>query len=139
MSVIWAVPDATPVTFPTRPSPVTTGWSTWSPSVRPLSICTVEYQSVGDRAITRAVTGLVPCGNPGLRDRPTIARSCSLSRTAVWSAASWARASASWRFSFLFSPFAPKASPMKLKRSRKGLAAVLAPFSTGDSTVCAPR
>ena len=50
ISVTWAVPDATPVTFPIRPSPVMTGWSTRIPSPRPLSTWMVEYQSVGEMA-----------------------------------------------------------------------------------------
>ena len=81
---------------------MTTGWSGWIPSDEPLSIEIVEYQSVGDRAITRAATGLVPCGNPGRLGSPTIARSCWFSRRALWAAASWARVAASSFFSFLF-------------------------------------
>ena len=34
-----------------------TGWFTRRPWSEPLSIVIVEYQTVGERAITRAVTG----------------------------------------------------------------------------------
>src|SRR5919199_190744 len=66
-------------------------------------------------------------------------RRISFSRTAVCDAASCARACASSFFRRLFSLFASNASPTKLNRSRNGLAAVLAPFSIGDSTCWAPR
>ena len=54
-SVTVAVPPLTADTWPTRPSPFITGWSTRMPSPLPLSIVTVEYQTVGDFTITRAV------------------------------------------------------------------------------------
>ena len=58
ISVTSAVPWVTSVTRPTSPSPVTTGSFIFTPSPEPLSIVTVEYQTVGERPITRAVTGV---------------------------------------------------------------------------------
>jgi hypothetical protein len=60
ISVIVAVPPVTEVTFPASPSPVITGWSTAMPSPEPLLIWTLDHHTVGERAITRAVTGAVP-------------------------------------------------------------------------------
>src|SRR3954452_23973365 len=54
--VTVAVPQDAADTWPTRPSPLITGWSTRMPSLLPLSIVTVEYQTVGDFTITRAVS-----------------------------------------------------------------------------------
>ena len=45
---------------------VALGWG-FTPSLEPLSIFTVEYQTVGERAITRAATGLVASGKESLR------------------------------------------------------------------------
>ena len=45
--------------MPTRPSPLTTGSSTWTPSPLPTSIVTAECQTVGERAITLPVTVFV--------------------------------------------------------------------------------
>ena len=56
-SVIWDAPPVTAVTLPTSPSPLTTGWSTRTPEELPLSTVIVAYQMVGERPITRAVTG----------------------------------------------------------------------------------
>ena len=56
--VTWAVPWVTSVTRPTRPSPLTTGSLVATPSPEPESMVTVEYQTVGERPITRAVTGV---------------------------------------------------------------------------------
>ena len=56
--VTWAEPPCHRGTRPTSPSPSTTGSSTATPSPLPTSIVTVEYQTVGERAITRPVTGL---------------------------------------------------------------------------------
>ena len=71
ISVTSAVPPVTFVTLPTRP-PVCpcsgslpaaiTGWFTRMPSLDPLSILMLEYQTVVERAITRAVTGSVALG-----------------------------------------------------------------------------
>ena len=44
-------------TSPTRPSPLITGSSTTTPSPLPRSIVTDECQTVGERAMTRPVTG----------------------------------------------------------------------------------
>ena len=56
-SVTWEEPPLTEAIRPTRPSPLITGSSTRTPSPSPRSIVTVEYQTVGERAITRPVTG----------------------------------------------------------------------------------
>ena len=53
-----AEPPSTEATLPTRPSPLSTGSSTWTPSPLPTSIVTAECQRVGVRAITLPVTGL---------------------------------------------------------------------------------
>ena len=58
ISVTWDEPPSTEATRPTRPSPLITGSSTWTPSPLPTSIVTVECQTVGERAMTRPVTGL---------------------------------------------------------------------------------
>jgi hypothetical protein len=55
--VTVAPPCVTELTVPTRPSPVTTGSSTATPSPLPTSIPTVAYQTLGERAITRPVSG----------------------------------------------------------------------------------
>ena len=52
------MPPVTLVTLPTSPPAAITGWLTRTPSSEPLSILTLEYQTVGERAITRAVTGV---------------------------------------------------------------------------------
>ena len=52
-------PPATRRTRPTRPAPLTTGSPSRTPSLEPLLIVTVEYQTVGERPNTRAVTA--PC------------------------------------------------------------------------------
>ena len=62
MSATVALPPVVEMTLPTRPSAVTTGWSASMPSLLPRSIWIVEYQTVGDWLITRAVTGSVPSG-----------------------------------------------------------------------------
>ena len=62
ISVTWAVFGVVWVIFPASPCAATTGSSTRTPSLDPLSIVTVEYQTVGERPITRAVTGSVPSG-----------------------------------------------------------------------------
>jgi hypothetical protein len=41
---------------------LTTGSPTSTPSSSPWSICTLENQTVGERAITRAVTGRISDG-----------------------------------------------------------------------------
>ena len=56
-SITIALPSETDLTLPTRPSPLTTGWSGLTPSLEPLLISTVEYQVLGERAKTRAITG----------------------------------------------------------------------------------
>ena len=59
ISVTCAVPPVAEVIRPDQaasPLPIT-GSSTSTPSLVPLSIVTVEYQTVGERAITRPATG----------------------------------------------------------------------------------
>src|SRR3954466_15362982 len=46
-------------TVPTRPSPVMTGWYGRTPSAVPLSIVSWLYQTVGERPVTRPVTGAI--------------------------------------------------------------------------------
>ena len=58
MSVTSEVPRVTALTRPTRPSPVTIGSFTCTPAPEPTSRVTVEYQTVGERPMMRAVTGL---------------------------------------------------------------------------------
>ena len=52
ISVTWAEPAVTALTVPTRPSPLTTGSLTSTPSPEPTSIVTSANQTVGERAIT---------------------------------------------------------------------------------------
>ena len=138
ISVTWALPPDTRVTLPASPPAAITGWSTRTPSPRPLSILIVEYQTVGERAITRAATGLVPSGKPSVRRRPTRPRSWSASRRAVSRAASSLRRPATSSRSFSLSPLASKVSPTQPTRSRTGFSARLAPFSIGETTSWAP-
>ena len=65
ISVTVAVPPETDVTLPASPPPPSppgaiTGMSSSIPAPEPLSIWTLDCQLVGERAITRAVTGSVP-------------------------------------------------------------------------------
>ncbi len=62
ISVTWAVPLVVAVMRPARPSGAITASSTRMPALVPLSIVTVEYQTVGERPITRAVTASCPGG-----------------------------------------------------------------------------
>src|SRR5215207_9663595 len=146
--VTSAVPLLTLVTLPARPptSPASgslpaasTGWSSFTPSLEPLSILMLEYQTVGERAITRAATGSVPRGKPSSCLSPTRPLSCAASRCAVCASESAARSRSTSRFRSLFSPFASKVSPAQPNRSRTGLSARLAPVSIGAKASCAPR
>ena len=56
------VPPVALMTLPASPPAAMTGWFTRTPSLVPLSILTLEYHTVGDFAITRAVTGSVDVG-----------------------------------------------------------------------------
>ena len=56
--VTTAVPRLTELIRPTSPSPLITGSSILTPSPDPLSMPTVEYQTVGEREMTEAVTGV---------------------------------------------------------------------------------
>ena len=128
------------MTLPIRPSPLTTGWSTRTPSDEPLSMLIVAYQTVGEWPITRAVTGrcLVEpapwssssssrsCGVLARRgpvgDRPRCAARVAL-------AAQLARPR----------PCASSVSPNQPNRSRTGLSARLAPSWIGERTSSTPR
>ena len=57
MSVTGAASGATSDTLPTRPSPLDDRLVHAHAVAEPLSIVIVEYQTVGERAITRAATG----------------------------------------------------------------------------------
>ena len=61
--VTWEVPRVVGVTLPASPSAATTGSSTRTPALVPWSIVTVEYQTVGERPITRPVTVSSPGGH----------------------------------------------------------------------------
>src|SRR5215204_2802704 len=146
--VTSAVPLLTLVTLPARPptSPASgslaaasTGWSSFTPSLEPLSILMLEYQTVGERAITRAPTGSVPRGKPSSCFRPTSPLSCVASRCEVCASASAARRRSTSRFSSWFSFLAPKVSPAQPNRSRTGLSARLVPVSIGANASWAPR
>src|ERR1044072_9851383 len=54
-SVTCAAPLKTAVTRPTAASSFMTGWPTGTPSLEPLSSLIVEYQTVGEVAMTRPV------------------------------------------------------------------------------------
>ena len=56
ISSITALPPVRSRTRPTSPSPVTTASLPSIPALEPLSIVTVEYQTVGERPMTRPVT-----------------------------------------------------------------------------------
>ena len=62
ISLTWAVEEVAEATDPTRPSPLITGSSVRTPSPVPTSTVTLEYQMVGERAITRPVTVWYPEG-----------------------------------------------------------------------------
>jgi hypothetical protein len=99
----------------------------------------LEYQTVGERAITRAATGSVPRGKPSSSLSPTRPFSWVASRWAVWASASAARRRSTSRLSSLFSPLASKVSPAQPNRSRTGFSARLAPVSIGANASWAPR
>ena len=148
ISVTSAVPPVTFETLPARPPSVglesseaaaITGWSSSTPSLEPLSILMLEYQTFGERAITRAVTGSVPCGKPSSLCRPTSPFSCSASRCAVRVRASSERSSSTSRSSAAFLSLASTVSPTQPNRSRTGLSARLAPVSIGAKVSWAPR
>ena len=99
-----------------------TGWFTRTPSPEPLSIFTLEYQTVGERAITRAATRLVPDGNMSLALKPTRgALSWAASRSAVCDAASSERSRSTSARSSVLSPLASKVSPTQLNEVAHGL------------------
>ena len=133
------VPEVIAVTRPTRPPPVITGSSSSIPELEPLSIVTVEYQTVGERPITRLVTGSRPSGIPPWRSRLTSARSSLFSPIADSVSATRSRSSSTsaWRSSF--SPRASNVSPNQSIESRAGLSARSAPSSNGPNTVATPR
>ena len=98
----------------------------------------LEYQTVGERAITRAVTGSVPAGNVSWSWRSTISRSWAASRLAVWASATCRRSASTSSFSFSFSSLASSVSPNQPNRSRTGFSALLAPLSIGASASWVP-
>ena len=99
------------VTLPTRPPAAITGWSTRTPSLEPLSIFTLEYQTVGERAITRAARAACPREAVAPPEVHQLPRAGSASRSAVCGAASSRAQPLDLAFSSLFSPFASKVSP----------------------------
>ena len=109
------------------------------PSSEPASILTDEYQTVGERAITRAATGRVACGKPVARLSLSRPRSWAASRSAVADRPSCSRRPSTSALSFLFSSLASKESPNQPNRSRKGFSALPAPVSSGANAVWAPR
>src|SRR4051794_457180 len=137
MSVTSAVPPVVAVTLPTSPSPVTTGSFTRTPSPDPTSTVTLEDQTVGERPMTRPVTGLYGASGP-LWSRLSSLRNWLFSPTAssyfVFFTASARTSALSWPFS----PRALNVSWNQLTRSRAGFSARLAPSSTGPSTVATP-
>ena len=72
--VTRAASGATSDMRPTRPAPLTTGWSSRTPWSEPLSIVIVEYHTVGERPITRARHGLMPSGKRADSLKPTSPR-----------------------------------------------------------------
>src|SRR6266576_4706375 len=58
ISVTSDWPPTTDVTLPASPPAATTGSSMCTPSELPALMITLEYQTVGEREITRAVTSL---------------------------------------------------------------------------------
>ena len=64
-----------------------------TPSPVPTSMVTVEYQTVGDRPMTRAVTFLNAATVAFCFSRSSSFRNCSFSPTASWESASSSRSS----------------------------------------------
>src|SRR4051794_39673536 len=125
-------------TVPTRPSPVMTGWYGRTPSAVPLSILSWLYQTVGERPVTRPVTGAI-CDRVRSRSSPTSLPSASALRLAaspaIACARHWRTSTRSWSRSFL----ASSVSPNQPKRSRTGFSAREAPSCTGETTSRKPR
>src|SRR3954453_7610763 len=104
----------------------------------PLLIDTVEYHSVGERVMTRAVTGAI-WSVPSSSSRPTSLRSSAASRAAAsLEIASLREASSSLRSSSR-SFLASSVSPNQPNRSRTGFRARLAPSWIGETTWRNPR
>jgi hypothetical protein len=118
---------------------VTTGWSTLTPSDEPASIWTASDQTVGERAMTFAVSGSTPAGYPVSSGRSTIPRSFLFSSSAAFARATCSRSSAFSRFRSSLSDFALMLSPTQPTRSRNGLVARETPVSIGCRTSWAPR
>ena len=128
----------TVVTWPIRPSPVMTGWPTRTPRPLPWSMKIVEYQSVGDCPMTRAVTGFVPA-SVLVRSIASSPSSWRFWRTASVPAIARRRRSAFWFFRSETWPLASTVSPNQPTRSRAGLSARLAPSWIGETTSRTPR
>ena len=133
-----AVPPVTADTLPARPPAAITGSLTSMPEPLPWLMTTLEYQTVGERSITRAVTSFPPAAKLALFVSPVRARSSLASCTAVWFCASCWRSCATSVFSCLFCFLAWKKSPVELARLRTGRKAMLTPFSSGEKAACAP-
>src|SRR3954447_11804184 len=136
--VTSAVPFVTSVTRPASPSPVTTGSLIFPPELEPLSMVAVEYQTLGERAITRAVRGVYPARVPPL-SRPRSLRSCVFWPSAPWALASSLRSCWFSAFRSELVPRALKVSLNQLIRSRAGLSARVAPSSIGPKTDATAR
>ena len=80
ISVTTDSPPLTEVTLPARPPAAITGSSICTPSPLPALMTTFEYQTVGEREITRAVMSLSPAAKLLERGSPTSERSSEASR-----------------------------------------------------------
>ncbi len=139
-SITCEEPPSTEAMRPTRPSPLITGSSTWTPSPLPTSIVTLECQTVGERAITRPVTGsYAEAASAGPRSSSTSLRSCAFSCSASWPATACVRAVTSSDLRRLFSPRASKVLSNQSTRSRAGFRARSATDWTGLKIVLTPR
>ena len=136
ISVTCAVFGVVWVILPARPSRRDHRVVDAEPSLEPLSIVTVEYQTVGERPITLAVTGSLPSGTIP----PLVS---SLSAVSSFASCCWVccprQLVAKSRDLVLelraLSPRASKVSPNQLTRSRAGFSARSAPDSIGLKTV----
>ena len=137
--VTWEVPPVTEEILPASPSAAMTGSLRAMPSELPLLMPMVEYQTVGERVITRAVTSVAPAVKLASLVSPTRACSWAESRSAVWPWAACSRSCATCFLSSLFSFLALKTSPVQPARLRIGLKARLTPFSSGEKAVSVPR
>ena len=96
---------------------------------------TVEYQTVGERPTTRAVTGVVPSGTMPPLVSSSRADSSFTSPCWVCCRATWSRSVATWSCSLALSPRASKVSWNQLTRSRTGLSARSVTLEIGEKMV----